>query len=227
MIYHNMFRLIALFGCTVAMGQFTEKSKAFQKSSGFFDFQYDIATDKVYLEVNELEKEFLYVYSLSSGIGSNDLGLDRGQLGNEQVVYFKRAGNKLLLVQPNLKYRALTDNLLERKSVEQAFAKSVLFGFTIEDETDGKFIIDISDFLAQDVHGVAKRLKTAGQGTYVLDRDKSAMAMERTKAFPENTEFDVTLTFKGNAEGDYIRSVVPNPDLGDRDPAPFVRSLTG
>ncbi|MGB6153569.1 MAG: zinc-dependent metalloprotease [Pricia sp.] len=213
MKHNHLLLFLALLGCTIATGQFAEKSKDFQKSTGFFDFQYDVKTDKIYLEVDELEKEFLYVYSLSSGIGSNDIGLDRGQLGNEQVVYFKRAGNKLLLVQPNLKFRALTDNELERKSIEQAFAKSVLFGFKIEDETDGKFIIDISDFLLQDVHGVAQRLKKAEQGTYALDKDKSAMAMERTKAFPKNTEFDVTLTFKGDAEGDFIRSVTPNPDL--------------
>ncbi|MDT7827343.1 zinc-dependent metalloprotease [Pricia sp. S334] len=200
-------------GMCFVRGQFAEKSKDFQKFPGFFGFQYDGKTDKIYLEVDDLEKEFLYVYSLSSGIGSNDIGLDRGQLGNEQVVYFTKAGNKLLLVQPNLKFRGLTDNPLERKSIEQAFAKSVLFGFKIEDEKEGTYTIDISDFLLQDVHGVAQRLKKAEQGTYKLDKDKSAMAMERTKAFPKNTEFDVLLTFKGDAEGDWIRSVAPNPDL--------------
>ncbi len=205
--------VLLLFCSTAITGQYAEKSKDFQKFRGFFDFQYDVKTDKVYLEVDELEKNFLYVYSLSSGIGSNDIGLDRGQLGNEQVVYFEKAGNKLLLVQPNLKFRALTENALERKSIEQAFAKSVLFGFTIVDETDGKYTIDISDFLVQDVHGVSQRLKKAKQGTYALDKDKSAMAMERTKAFPKNSEFDVTLTFKGDADGDWIRSVAPNPDL--------------
>ncbi len=177
-----LFTLLLLLSSTTVSGQFAEKSKDFEKFTGFLGFQYDVKTDKIYVEVDELEKEFLYVYSLSSGIGSNDIGLDRGQLGNEQVVYFKKAGNKLLLVQPNLKFRALTDNELEKKSIEQAFAKSVLFGFKIEDEKDGKYIIDISDFLLQDVHGVAQRLKKAEQGTYALDKDKSAMAMERTKA---------------------------------------------
>ena len=213
MKHYLLLTLSLLLTSITVTGQFAEKSKDFQKFPGFFDFQYDVKTDKIYLEVDELEKEFLYVYSLSSGIGSNDIGLDRGQLGNEQVVYFKKAGNKLLLVQPNLKFRALTDNVLERKSIEQAFAKSVLFGFKIEEEKDGKYTIDISDFLIQDVHGVAQRLKKAKQGTYTLDKDKSAMSMERTKAFPKNSEFDVTLTFKGDAEGDWIRAVTPNPDL--------------
>jgi hypothetical protein len=193
--------------------QFAEKSKDFKKYNGLFDFLYDEKNDKVYLEVPELNKEFLYVYSLSSGIGSNDLGLDRGQLGNEQVVYFKKAGGKLLLVQPNLKFRALTDNVLEKKSVEQAFAKSILGGFKIEDEKDGKYIIEITDFLMQDTHGVVQRLKGADQGTYALDKEKSALDLDRTKAFPKNIEFDVTLTFKGEPKGGYIRSVTPNPGL--------------
>ncbi|TLP79716.1 zinc-dependent metalloprotease [Maribacter sp. ACAM166] len=193
--------------------QFSAKKKDFVKYEGLYDFYYDEATDKIYLEVDSVDKEFLYVYSLSSGIGSNDIGLDRGQLGNEQVVYFKRAGNKLLLVQPNLKYRAITDNELERKSVEQAFAKSILFGFPIEEEKSGTYIIDITDFLMQDAHGVSETLKRTEQGSYSLDKSKSAFALDRTKAFPKNVEFDVTLTFKGEPKGSYIKSVAPNPSL--------------
>ena len=187
-----------------------ERTKNFQKFKGYFNYYYDDGTDKLYLEVDDLEKEFLYVYSLSSGIGSNDIGLDRGQLGNEQVVFFKKAGNKLLLVQPNLKYRALTDNALEKKSVEQAFAKSILYGFKIEEEQEGVFLIDITDFLMQDSHGVINRLSNTKQGNYKLDRSKSALNFERTKAFPKNVEFDVILTFKGEPKGNLIRSVTPN-----------------
>ncbi|MGB5376844.1 zinc-dependent metalloprotease, partial [Muriicola sp.] len=140
-------------------------------------------------------------------------GLDRGQLGNEQVVYFKKAGNKLLLIQPNLKYRALTENALEKKSVEQAFAKSILFGFPIVEEKNGTFIIEITDFLMQDAHGVTERLKRTNQGSYSLDKSKSAFDLSRTKAFPKNIEFDLMLTFKGEPKGGNIRSVAPNAEL--------------
>ncbi len=201
------------FGVVSGVAQFAEKSKNFQKFNGLYPFYYDEANDKIYLEVDKLNEEILYVYSLSSGIGSNDIGLDRGQLGNEQVVYFTKAGNKLLLVQPNLMFRANTSNELEKKSVEQAFAKSVLFGFKIEEEKNGKYIIDLTDFLIQDAHGVAKRLKDTDQGSYTLDKSKSAIALNRTKAFPKNIEFDVTLTFGGEPKGAYIKSVTPNPNL--------------
>ncbi|APQ18563.1 zinc-dependent metalloprotease [Maribacter hydrothermalis] len=211
--YYVLLIGLTLFSLNILQAQFSEQKKDFKKYEGFYDFFYDEAKDKIYLEVNTLNKEFLYVYSLSSGIGSNDIGLDRGQLGNEQVVYFKKAGNKLLLVQPNLKYRAITDNDLERKSVEQAFAKSVLFGFPIEEDKNGIYTIDITDFLMQDAHGVAERLKKSQQGSYSLDKTKSAFALDRTKAFPKNVEFDVTLTFKGEPTGSYIKSVTPNASL--------------
>ncbi len=210
---NSVLLLIAFLLCQLSTAQFSENKASFEKYEGLFDFYYDEMNDKVYLEVNKLNEEFLYVYSLSSGIGSNDIGLDRGELGNEQVVYFKKAGNKLLLVQPNLKFRALTDNDLERKSIEQAFATSILGGFKIQEEKNGTYVIDITDFLMQDAHGVAKRLKRANQGSYSLDRSKSAFALERTKAFPKNVEFDMVMTFKGQASGGYIRSVTPNSDL--------------
>lgn len=205
----------ALLGlwCLVGQAQFSEKATEYQKFEGFFDYYYDDAQGKVYLEVDKLDTEFLYVYSLSSGIGSNDIGLDRGQLGNEQVVYFKKAGEKLLLVQPNLQYRAITDNALERKSVEQAFAQSIVFGFPIVEKVGEAYIVELTPFLMQDMHGVADRLKQSGQGTYSLDTSRSALNLERCRAFPLNSELDVILTFKGDPQGGYIRSVAPNPKL--------------
>ncbi|WP_108424634.1 zinc-dependent metalloprotease [Flagellimonas amoyensis] len=208
----NLAAAFLLMGSAM-MAQTFEKTKDFQKFSGYFNFYYDDGSDKIYLQVDDLDKEFLYVYSLSSGIGSNDIGLDRGQLGNEQVVFFKKAGNKLLLVQPNQTFRAITDNELEKKSVEQAFAKSVLHGFKIEEQSKGSYLIDFTDFLMRDAHGVSNRLKRSKQGTYSLDASKSALAFDRTKAFPKNVEFDVTLTFKGTPEGAWIRSVTPDPSL--------------
>ncbi|MGM5471179.1 zinc-dependent metalloprotease [Flavobacteriaceae bacterium LMO-SS05] len=191
----------------------TLKDKKLTSYKGYFNFYYEEAQDKIYLEVEHLDQEFLYVSSLASGVGSNDIGLDRGQLGAERIVKFVKAGNKLLLIQPNQDYRAITDNELEKKSVEQAFAKSVLFGFKIEEESKGKYIIDFSDFLLQDTHGVADQLRYQDEGSYSLDLSKSALSLERTKAFPKNVEFEALLTFKGEPKGRNIRSVTPTPSL--------------
>ncbi|NNE31020.1 MAG: zinc-dependent metalloprotease [Winogradskyella sp.] len=207
-----------LFVCFFALINFTFQAQILNKKNlttyeGFFDFYYEESSDKIYLKVKNLNDEFLYVNALASGVGSNDIGLDRGQLGNERVVYFQKSGNKLLLIQPNLKFRANTENQAERKSIEQAFAKSVLFGFKILSEDAGSFIIDFTPFLMEDAHGVSNRLKQRKEGTYKIDASKSALALERTKAFPENVEFEALLTFKGQPTGKNVRSVTPTSSL--------------
>lgn len=205
--------LLILITYNFSLCQSFETTKNLEKISGFFDFYYNEYEDRIFLEVDKLNSNFLYVYSLSSGVGSNDIGLDRGQLGRSQIVYFKKAGNKLLLIQPNLKYRANSDNQLERQSVEQAFAKSVLFGFPVLESQKNIHLIDITAFLLQDVHGVAGSLKESDQGEYNLDLSKSVLEMTRTKAFPQNVEFEALLTFKGDAKGRQIKSVAPNSNL--------------
>ncbi|MEW7292925.1 zinc-dependent metalloprotease [Aquimarina sp. 2304DJ70-9] len=190
--------------------QFLELQKNLESYTGYFSFHYNKEKDEIYLEVDKLDTEFLYVHSLATGLGSNDIGLDRGQIGNGVIVKFKKAGNKLLLVQPNQRYRAITNNELEKRSVEQAFAKSVLFGFPIKEEKSGKYVIDITPFLMQDTHGIIERLKTQKEGAYSVDKQKSALSLERTKAFPKNVEFEALITYKGTAKGQNISSVAPN-----------------
>lgn len=192
------------------MAQFLSEKENLKEYEGFFNFHYNEDKDEIYLEINKLESEFLYVHALTSGLGSNDIGLDRGQLGNEAIVKFQKAGNKLLLVQPNQRYRAETDNALEKRSVEQAFAKSVVYGFEIKEEKDSVYIIDFTPFLMEDAHDVAGRLKKGEYGTYKLDKSRSALSLERTKAFPENVEFEALLTFEGEPKGRTLQSVAPD-----------------
>lgn len=198
---------------TQGFAQFFKDSKTVTKHEGYVTFYYDESTDKIFLQIENLHQEFLYVNSLSEGIGSNDIGLDRGQLGNTRIVKFMKAGNKLLLIQPNQDYRAITDNLEEKKSVEQAFAKSVIHGFVIKETNQGKYLVDATSFFMRDAHGVQGRLSSRKQGSYSLDKSRSAISLERTKAFPKNVEFDVMLTFKGTPKSYNIRSVTPTASL--------------
>ena len=193
-----------------AFAQFLENKEDLKNYDGFFKFYYSEADDEIYLEVKDLDTEFLYSHFLTTGVGSNDIGLDRGQLGGAEVVKFQKAGNKLLLIQPNLKYRAITDNEAEKSSVSEAFAKSVIFGFEIKEEKDNSYIIDFTPFLMQDTHGVAEKLKNGNYGIYKIDKSKSALSLDRTKAFPENAEFEAMLTFSGEPKGRTVNSVVPD-----------------
>ncbi|MEM7297837.1 MAG: DUF5117 domain-containing protein [Bacteroidota bacterium] len=179
------------------------------KQEGYFNFFYDEAVGRMFLEVDKVNEEFLYVNSLAAGIGSNDIGLDRGQLDQERVVKFEKHGNKLLLIQPNYDYRAVSDNQDEVKSVAEAFASSVLGGFEIAVKDDDSFLIDITDFLLRDSHGVSRRLRGSNQGSFSLDKSRSVLYMDGTFNFPKNTEFESLLTFSGEAKGAWLRSVTP------------------
>ncbi|PPK93999.1 uncharacterized protein DUF5117 [Nonlabens xylanidelens] len=196
-----------LFVSAFAKAQSTSNTQQF---TGYYNFTYQEDKGSITLVVKDLDKEFLYVHSLTSGLGSNDIGLDRGQLGGGVVVKWVKSGNKLLLMQPNLKYRASSSNVDEKASIEQAFARSVLFGFEIKESKNGAYTIDLTPFLMQDAHGVAKRLKDRRQGTYKLDKSRSALWMENTKSFPKNSEFEAMLTFTGTPTGRDVRSVAPD-----------------
>jgi len=182
------------------------------KKDGFMPFYLDEEKGKIYLEISSLDKEFLYVNSLTAGVGSNDIGLDRGQLGDNRVVEFRRTGNKLLLVHKNYGFRAFTDNPYEAKSIQDAFAESVLWGFEIAQKDGEKLIVDATNFYLQDVHGVSETLTRSRQGTYRVDASRSGLYYPTTKNFPENTEVEATITLTGTGAGNYLRSVTPTPE---------------
>lgn len=208
--------LLFLGACLEGMAQpvsIPEKTKGMKVFDGYIPFFWDETKGKIYLEITLQGKEFLYVNALATGVGSNDLGLDRGQLGGERVVKFERSGPKILLVHQNYGFRAISGNPLEARSVDEAFAKSILWGFTVEAESNGRVLVDATGFFLQDAHGVAETLRRTGQGSYRVDESKSAIYMDRTRNFPKNSEFEAWITFTGNASGTQIRSVAPTPEL--------------
>lgn len=182
------------------------------KKEGFVPFYLDEEKGKIYLEIPFLDKEFLYVNALTAGVGSNDIGLDRGQLGDDRVVEFRKTGNKILLVHKNYGFRAYTDNPYEAKSIKDAFAESALWGFEIVKTEGDKVIVDGTNFFLQDAHGVSESLSRSRQGTYRVDASRSGLYYETTKNFPKNTEVEATITLTGTGAGGYLRSVTPTPE---------------
>ena len=200
-------------------GTITEKTKNMELRKGFYDYYWDNANGKIYLVIDKLNTPFLYVNSLPAGLGSNDIGLDRGQLGDSRIVYFNRVGKKIFLTQPNLDYRAVTDDTREQRAVDQSFAQSILFNFTIEaeesagDRSMNKVLVDATSFFLRDAHGVVDKIKRARQGTYALNENRSAIYIKNTKNFPKNTEFEATITFVGGSDaGRLVQSVTPSAE---------------
>ncbi len=196
-----------------------EKTAGMKHLDGLIPLDWDAKTGKLYLEIARLGTEgkssdFIYANSLPFGTGSNDLGLDRGQVTEGRIVRFERSGPKVLLIQPNLAFRSSSSDADEQLAVTQSFAQSVLWGFTVAAESqDGAVLVDATDFFLHDAHGVADRLTNMKQGTYRVDGTRSAIELDDTKAFPRNTEIEAELTFTTDAppKGEYVANVTPDP----------------
>ena len=206
--------LLPVFSFSQKLPALEEKTKDLKKYEGFFNFYWDENTGKIFLEVDKLDTEVLYYTSLPAGLGSNDIGLDRGLLGGERIVKFSKVGRKILLIQPTYSYRAITADAAEKRAVEQSFAQSTIWGFTEEAETGNHYLVDATDFLLRDAMQVANRIRGSQQGNYSLDKTRSAFYLPRTKNFPQNTEFEATITFINNDgnTGNYINAVTPSPE---------------
>src|SRR5882757_2261230 len=190
----------------------TDKTKSMEKMAGYFNIYWDAKAGKLWLDIDKWGTEFLYQSSMPAGIGSNDIGLDRGQLGGTHVVRFERSGPKVLLVQSNMEYRATSEDADERRAVRDSFAESALWGFTVAAEENGHALVDATDFFLRDTHQVPQTLRRTKQGTYHLDASRSAIYLPRTKNFPLNTEVEATLTFAGDEPGQWVKQVTPEPD---------------
>jgi len=180
-----------------------------ERHDGFIPFYYDEHTGKLLLEVTRLNQDFLYLPTLATGLGSDALGLDRGTTGPEAVVQFQRFGPRVLLVEKNERFRGTADSL-QAHSVEESFATSTLAGMQIVGDEDGKLLVDATDFLLTDVMGVASTIGRQKEGTYRVDRTRSAIYAPNTKAFPKNTEIETLLTFQSDAPGREVARHTPD-----------------
>lgn len=181
---------------------------------GFVPLQWNETEGKLLMEITRFGEEMIWQVSLASGLGSNPIGLDRSQLGATHLVRFERVGPRVLMVEPNYGYRAISNDPAERRAVEQSFATSILAGFKVESATARGVLVDATELFLSDAHGVARRLRDAQQGNYTLDRNRSAIHLPRTRAFPKNTEVEATLTFTtSDRPGPLVRGVAATPDV--------------
>jgi len=187
-------------------------TEGMERHAGYFTYHWDEAEGKIWLEVDKFDHEFLYYSSLKAGIGSNDIGLDKSQLGDSKVLKFTRVGPKVLLTQVNYGYRAVSDESKEVESVDDAFATSVIWGFEVSAEDGDTILVDATGFFMRDAKHVADRLKDKEQGDYQLEEERSAIYLPATRNFPLNTEVETTLTFTGKNPGDWLKSVTPDPE---------------
>ncbi len=216
---------LCLLLCSNAHTQSLKKhTQGMQNHTGFFDFFWDEQKGNIWLQVERFDEDFLYINYLQSGVGANDIGLDRGQIGNARMVQFKKLGNKIFLIQPNSIYRAYSDNPAEQRAVTDGFAQSVLWAGEIMAANDKAVLVNFTDFLLRDSHNISDQLKGLNEGNYSLDTQRSAIYMANSKSFPDNTEFEALITLTGSQAGQHLRSVTPTAEaLSVRTHHSFVR----
>ena len=187
----------------------------FQRYEGFYDFYWDDAEGKIWLSLAGDDQDvasdsFLYTSSLATGLGSNPVGLDRGQLGAERLVHFRRVGQSVYLIQENTKFRALgSQEPSERQAVRDSFASSVLWSGRLK-KSDQGLLVDLTGFLLRDAHDCVGTLSSTDQGSFSLDKERSFVHLPRTKAFPLNSEFEVALTFSSKKPGRLANRTAPD-----------------
>lgn len=209
----NKLLLITYLMCPILFGKdvptIEKKTKGMKYHNSIVDIYSDNKSGEIFIEIEKFNKEFLYIRSLSAGVGSNDIGLDRAQLGGSHSVEFKRFGPKILMIEKNYTYRSDSKDIFEKKAVKDAFAESTIWGFPVEAQSGKKVLINATEFLLRDAHNVSGQLKQTGQGDYKLDMTRSAIYDIR--AFPKNSIFEVIQTFVGTPKGRFIREVAPSP----------------
>jgi len=188
------------------------KVRGARRIDGFMPMYWDENAGKILMEIDRWNTELLYQISLPAGLGSNPVGLDRGALGDTHVVTFQRIGPKVLMIEPNYRYRALSQDAAERHAVQDSFAQSVLWGFKVEASEGSRVLVDATALFMRDGYGVIDRLRQTKQGSYKLDETRSAIYLPRTKGFPKNTEIESTLTFVTDGDaGPLVSQVTPTP----------------
>ncbi|HET9058089.1 MAG TPA: zinc-dependent metalloprotease [Chitinophagaceae bacterium] len=208
-----LFLSTSVFAQTASVTKIADKTKNWKRFDGYFTYWWDAANGKIWLQIDKFDKEFLYVNSLPAGIGSNDIGLDRGQIGNTRIVYFSKVGKKVLMTQPNYDYRATSADKKEQQAVKESFAQSILWSFVIDEDEGDKVLVDATPFFLRDAHGVADRVRNLRQGTYSFNEARSAIYLANCKNFPFNSEFEASITFTGGSDaGRFINSVTPSAE---------------
>jgi hypothetical protein len=188
------------------------KTAGLEKKDGFIPIYLDNKTGKILLEIPRDSMRVLMFYGLATGLGSNPIGLDRGAGGDNYVARFDRNGERMLVVFENWNYRSsAADNPAHIRTITEAFPPSTSGSMPIVAQSGGRTLVDATDFFMRDWNDVTGTLAQSNEGSYSVARDRSSIYRPYTRAFPENSEIDVALTFATTAKaGQTVASIVPD-----------------
>lgn len=190
---------------TDSLPSIAEHTDGMSRQAGFFPFYKDQQNGAVLAEVSTAGEPFLYASGLSSGLGSNPVGLDRGQWGQTRMCVFKRVGKRVFLIEQNTAFRASSNNAAERQAVADSFADSIFWATDVVAATDNRVLINLDSLLVRDAHQVVSTLRRTDQGDYKFDASLSYVELGRCKAFPKNSELNAMVTFTSARGGSLVQ----------------------
>lgn len=191
--------------------QIQAKTAGMERRDGFIPLYLD-SKGKIYLEIPRDSTRALMFVSLATGLGSNPIGLDRGANGDSYVARFDKSGDRVLVVFENWNYRtSALDNPAHARTVLEAFPPSTAASLPIIAQEGQRLVVDATEFFMRDWNNVADAITSSNEGSYSVARERSSIYQPYTRAFPENTEIDVALTFATQGRpGQTIASIVPD-----------------
>jgi hypothetical protein len=182
-----------------------------ERFDGFLPIYLDSHQARILLEIPRDSTRALLLVSQATGLGSNPIGIDRGASGETRVARFDHDGDRVLLVLENWAYRGSPTNADHARSIAEAFPPSTVASMPLLAEENGRLLVDATDVVLRDWNDVGQALAQAQQGAYTVARDRSSLYRPYTRAFPENTEIDASLTFAATGQpGPIVASIVPD-----------------
>ena len=204
-------------GTPAAPTSFAAATAGLERKDGLVPVYVDHACGRVFVSLkpsdgHSVYGRFLYQTYLRGGLGSAPVGLDRSVASETKLIAFHRAGDKIVAVLENTDFRAERGSADEAKAVAESFAPSAIWsGPVVASGADGAVLIEVSDFLTQDRFGAVDVLKGAHQGAFHVVPALSFPDAEGVSAFPDNVEFDATVTLESDAPGAEPAGIMPGP----------------
>ena len=177
---------------------FNNVIKNYQKIEGLFTLYWNKEISRAFMEIKPEQFEKIYLAGLTRQSGDGYY-LDGSSMLDEYPFMFKQIGERVQLVNVNVKFRTDDDSPF-RRSVERHTSNSILSSTKIESKPhpkSGAVLVDIGTLFIYDIEEISRK----SQGIYSFDRKDSYF--KELKSFPFNTEIDISLHFKGK-KGRYI-----------------------
>jgi predicted Zn-dependent protease with MMP-like domain len=166
-----------------------------KRLEGLFPLYYDEKQQKLFIEIrqDQYDKELILPIAIARGAGLAYLGGDTLNFGDQWLLSFHRAGDRLLVIRHNVRFRA-DAGTPQADAVKVSYTDSVIKALPIKSEKSGgvMVLIDLADLFMCDLANIG------------VNPDPARSTWAKVKAFPKNVEIEVSAVFSMMGRGRYF-----------------------